>query len=823
MSSFFLRNPGASARSALMAAAVCSVALVSPSAAQDSSTLAQAELQRRAAAVDEARVLLEQGDEAYQAGRFEEALQAYRGAVELIPANAPILAEQRAAAVERLAQASVERAKELRRLGDVEEAGKVLDAVLADNVAPGHPAATMEQEQLLDPLRTNPAVEVEHARDVDEVRRLLYKAQGAYDLGNFDEAQGRYEEVLRIDPTNSAARRGMEKAAGARSSYARAAFDQTRAAMLEQVDAAWELKVPPVLETDSRDPGIGQMETVTDYREKVVNMIIPAMVLEDVNLVEALDFLRAQAVELDTFELDPARKGVNLVMDVGGPDSDVGKAIRARRFNINLRNIPFDQALSYLCEQTGTRRVDQPFAITIRPLAGASEDMVAKTYNVPPDFLTSGGEAEPAGEVDPFADAPANGGLLSTRLTAEEVLNRRGVSFPEGASAAFNPSNSTLRVLNTPDNHSIVEQIVEALSQSEPTSVIVTVKILKTQQVNLEELGFDWLLGDFGLGGSGGVPGRDAGYLTGGTPGNGGDLSDVATADLYRRGLTAGNRSGEEAILGNAIDSLIGNNDRGFGNIPARAPGALWVNGVLNNTNVTMLMRGISQKKGIDIAAVPAVTTRSGQAASVRSVYDFIYASEYEPPEIPNNVGGDGIVDLDTGELLPQEPQVSPVTPSNPTSFEGREIGVVLEVLPTASADKRFVDISLKPELTEFDGFINYGSPILAGQDVGLGIGPNGLFVDAEDIVVTPNEILMPVFSKIGTETALTVADNSTIVLGGLLDERVQNVEDKTPILGDLPMVGRLFQSKANSPVKTAIVIMVHVRVVDAAGRPFHP
>lgn len=806
-----------------MAAAVFSAALVSPSNGQDSSALAQAELQRRAAAVDEARVLLEQGDEAYQEGRYDEALQAYRGAVELIPANAPILAEQRAAAVERLAQASVERAKELRRLGDIEEAGKVLEAVLADNVAPNHPAATMEQEHLLDPIRTNPASDVEHTRDVEEVRQLLYKAQGAYDLGNFDEAQGRYEEVLRIDPTNSAARRGMERAAAARSSYARAAYDQTRSAMLEQVDAAWELEVPPMLDMDSRDAGVGQVGTVADYREKVVSMIVPAMVLEDVNLVEALDFLRAQSVELDTFELDPARKGVNLVLDVGGPDSDVGKAIRERRFSINLRNVPFDQALNYLCEQSGTRRVDQPFAIIIRPLAGGGEDLVAKTYNVPPDFLTSAGEAEPAGEVDPFGDAPADGGLLSKRLTAEEVLNRRGVSFPEGASAAFNASTSTLRVLNTPDNHSIIEQIVEALAQSEPTSVIVTVKILKTQQVNLEELGFDWLLGDFGLGGSGGVPGRDAAYLTGGTPGNGGDLSDVATADLYRRGLTAGNRSGEEAILGNAIDSLIGNNDRGFGNTPARAPGALWVNGVLNNTNVTVLMRGISQKKGIDVAAVPAVTTRSGQAASVRSVYDFIYASEYEPPEIPNNVGGDGFIDLDTGELLPQEPQVSPVTPSNPTSFEGREIGVVLEVLPTASADKRFVDISLKPELTEFDGFINYGSPILAGQEVGLGIGPNGLFVDAEDIVVTPNEILMPVFSKIGTETSLTVADNSTIVLGGLLDERVQNVEDKTPILGDLPMVGRLFQSKANSPVKTAIVIMVHVRVVDAAGRPFHP
>ena len=682
----------------------------------------------------------------------------------------------------------------------------------------------MEREHLLDPLRTNPASDIEHSQDIEEVRQLLYKAQGAYDLGNFDEAHGRYEEVLRIDATNSAARRGMERVAAARSSYARAAYDQTRIQMLTDVEAEWEIQVPPLLDEVGRDGAIGTGRVQVDYLDKLAGMMVPAVVLDDVNIVEALDFMRAQAVELDNVELDPVRKGVNLVLDIGGPDSDVGKAIRARRFNINLRNVPFLQALDYICEASGTRRVEQAFAVAIRPAGGQGDDLMVRTYNVPPDFLTSSGEAD-AGAVaaDPFADQPEDGGLLSKRLTAEEVLNRRGVSFPDGASAAFNPSNSTLRVMNTAENHSIVEQIVEALAQSEPTSVIVNVKILRTKQVDLEELGFDWLLGDFGLGGAGGVPGKDAMFLTGGTAGNGGDLTDIPTSSIFPRGVTAGNRSGEEAILGNAIDSVIGNRDRGFGNIPARAPGALWVNGVINNTDVTMMMRGISQKKGIDVAAVPSVTTRSGQAASVRVVRELIYPTEYEPPELPNTVGGGVLIDLDTGTAIPQELGLVPVTPATPTSFEMREVGVVLEVLPTASADKRYVDINLKPDLTDFDGFVNYGSPILAGQTQSIGFGAGGIFTRSQDQVITPNEILMPVFSKIGTETSLTVADNATIVIGGLLEERVQNVEDKTPLLGDVPVFGRLFQSKAQSPVKTAIVILVHVRVVDAAGRPFHP
>jgi general secretion pathway protein D len=198
---------------------------------------------------------------------------------------------------------------------------------------------------------------------------------------------------------------------------------------------------------------------------------------------------------------------------------------------------------------------------------------------------------------------------------------------------------------------------------------------------------------------------------------------------------------------------------------------------------------------------------------------------EYEPPELPNQVGGGGFVDFDTGEFLEEEIGLGPVTPATPTSFEMREVGIVLDVLPTVSQDKRFVDISIKPDITDFDGFINYGTPILAGQTTTINPNPvnlGGLF-QTVDQVITPNEILMPVFSKIGTETSLTVADKSTIVIGGLLEERSQNVEDKTPILGDIPVVGRLFQSKASRPSKTAIIFLVTVRVVDGAGRPFNP
>jgi general secretion pathway protein D len=49
--------------------------------------------------------------------------------------------------------------------------------------------------------------------------------------------------------------------------------------------------------------------------------------------------------------------------------------------------------------------------------------------------------------------------------------------------------------------------------------------------------------------------------------------------------------------------------------------------------------------------------------------------------------------------------------------------------------------------------------------------------------------------------------------------EDVQNVEDKVPILGDLPLVGRLFQTKAENRIKSNLIIFVTAQIIDATGR----
>ena len=796
---------------ATLLAAACLVVLLTAAGPSAGTTLAERERARRNTSIEEARELLRKGDEVYQAGRYAEALAAYAGARDLLP-DAPVSDELRAAATQRYVQASIEQARVLSRNGDVAGAKAAVDKVLRDDVAPNAAQALAFRAQLDDPIRTNPALTEEHAENIDAVRRRLYTAEGAYDLGKFDEAKKHYEEVLRIDPTNTAARRGMEKVASAKSDYQKAAYDHTRAEMLGQVDAAWEIQVPaPELGPGPAEPGAAAADigTVT-VAAKLDRIIVPKIALEQTTLEEAVDFLRTTTRKTDLGGTDT--EYMNFTVNLGPPDSAIAKRIRAKRFDLRLAQVPLKQILNYITELTQTSFTTDEFSVIITAAGFTSDELIMRSYHVPPDFITSlsSGAKTPAAAADPFATGPAKQGLLAKRLSAQEALTQQGVLFPEGASASYSATSNILRVVNTATNQDFIAQVIEAMTQTQPVLISIRVTLIKTQQTNLKELGFDWLVSPFALNGANSVFG--SGGTVGNTPGRtGADFISpvdgmpingvplIPSAPVNPGVVTNGLRSGSYAIQSNNIDEMINNPNRDVqrGSV---APGVLAVTGLFSNSQVQMVMRGLNQKKGVDIMAQPSTVTRSGQSSKVEIIREFIYPTEYEAPQIPQTmgVGGGG---------------VTPVTPSFPTAFKKKDVGITLEVLPVADANKRYVDITLNPSLSDFDGFVNYGSPINSIV--------TSLVGGSQTVQLTTNSILMPVFSVQKLATQLSVADGSTIALGGLMAERVQNVEDKVPLLGNIPVLGRLFQSTAKQPVSTAIIFLVHVELLDPTGRPY--
>jgi general secretion pathway protein D len=260
------------------------------------------------------------------------------------------------------------------------------------------------------------------------------------------------------------------------------------------------------------------------------------------------------------------------------------------------------------------------------------------------------------------------------------------------------------------------------------------------------------------------------------------------------------------AITANSIDALLGSTAVGV------APGIFGLAGIFTNPQFQVVIRALSQKKGVDLMSAPKVTTKSGRKAIVRVAREFPYPTEFNAPEPPppSTVSGTGsTVGPPPGTFVSQ----GVVTPSTPTAFETRNLGVTLEVEPIIGPDGYTIDLNLSPEVVEFDGFINYGSTIN---------GPifNPITQRIQSAILTQNVINQPIFSTRKVTTSVSIWDGQTVALGGLVREDVQKVQDKVPILGDIPLAGRLFRSNVDQKIKRNLIIFVTARLMDAEGRP---
>jgi len=75
-----------------------------------------------------------------------------------------------------------------------------------------------------------------------------------------------------------------------------------------------------------------------------------------------------------------------------------------------------------------------------------------------------------------------------------------------------------------------------------------------------------------------------------------------------------------------------------------------------------------------------------------------------------------------------------------------------------------------------------------------------------------------PFFHTRTISTSISIYNGATVVMGGMITEARQEVDDKIPFLGDIPILGRLFRSRSESSVKRNLLIFVTAKLVDPAG-----
>ncbi len=207
----------------------------------------------------------------------------------------------------------------------------------------------------------------------------------------------------------------------------------------------------------------------------------------------------------------------------------------------------------------------------------------------------------------------------------------------------------------------------------------------------------------------------------------------------------------------------------GVGGTGSTSASAIGLSDLLNifiyrpDINLAATIQALQNNNVLQILAEPNLLTESGKQAS------FLAGGEFPFPVLQGaGVGGTAGI-----------------------TIQFKEFGVRLNFTPTLTADG-LIHLNVKPEVSALD------------------------FANA----LTIQGFTIPALSTRRVESDMDLRDGQTFAIAGLLDNRVTDQFEKIPGIGDLPVIGKLFQSRSLNKSKDELLIVVTPRIVQplAAG-----
>lgn len=666
--------------------------------------------------------------------------------------------------------------------------------------------------QVRDPegITNNPAVTDDFKNRVAAVQKFLFQGDAYMKTGQYDKAEATYSKCLLLDPYNKAARDKMAKVEIFRNradSYRHQEYEQ---AAMEKINHGWAEAISPDViggqKSDKND--VAHQSNRAVIARKLSSIIIDKVNFEKLDIAAVIQFLQQKSKELD-----PDHQGINFVLRLttnataapdaapaagapapppGGAPPEAAHSIH-REVSITLQDVPLSEVLGYVISQTNLQYTVEDFAIYLRPSIDEGETLTVRTFLVPPNFFPGGGLKVSIGSTTDTSATTVD----NVKTDVVQQLTDKGIRFPAGATASFLPGSSKLVVRDTPEQLDLIANLIEQLSKEVP-QIQIEAKIAEFTQDAIKALSFNYIVG-------GGLS----------TTTSFGGSTALRTAQSPSQSSLGG-------LTADGISTLIQNNTSSSGGITNvnplnpnvgvanNTPNTLTLGGTINDTGLAAVIQAINNMQGVSLLSAPSVTTQNGLKANIDVVREFPYPTSFEKPKLSNNTQ----LAYPTGPFA-FLPLILAVPPT-PREFVTQDVGVSLEVKPTTYPDQR-IDLDItKAQVLDFDGFIDYGVPITTRQQA------NSPPRDQPGTIVTSGTINQPVFNLRSMVTDLQVLDGQTAVLGGLIREDTQEINDKVPVLGDFPLVGRLFQSKVSQRTKKSLVIFITARLIRTNGKPLY-
>lgn len=671
---------------------------------------------------------------------------------------------------------------------------------------------------------------VNEAKPADEELRikrvLLRQGQVFYDTKQWSKARAKFEEVIVLDPYNETAIDYIRRINERLLQDARFRFGIIRTG--RNAASAWEMVTPlisqEISDRDEKDVSVAKTAQNDKVLNKLKEIIIDKISFEEVSIPTAIRYLRQCSKEKD-----PEKVGVNFVLR-GKINETTGVSESADNNNNNaggqaqpadtevtpltmeLDNLPLETVIKYICKQANLKyRVDD-------------NAVVIASKEVPLDYVETKVYHVESGSI-----------ILPEGQSIQDFLSEKGITFEAGSSAVYKDYIGRLIMTNTPKEHKNLQIFLDKQSKEDP-QVLIQTKFVEVKLNDLEELGFKYTFSrsnsnvqykyadsnsltaiyPAGSSSEGGTTTTTTVTAERPTSYTSDQITNIYAVDSsnpswvkylstqpanqkYTNTGTSTVYYADAPLQASSVSYVAGGNDlvRTFSQARTletstedgkAADFTMWNK---NGYKLNMQIFALDQADSADVLSCPRVTTMHDTTATIQLITEKYF---------PN--------DWDDSEYTIMGNNVPVFTGSVPKLDDETQLGISLEVMPFVSSDLDVISVIMRPLIRKFTGWDDYSYTV-----------PIKLNDNSEPVNV-PNTMIMPRIEQRTVDTSVSCSDNGTIVLGGMIRDEISMVEDKYPVLGDLPLIGRFFQSRGRSAQKYNLLIFLSCRLVRPDGSP---
>ncbi len=467
--------------------------------------------------------------------------------------------------------------------------------------------------------------------------------------------------------------------------------------------------------------------------------------------------------------------GINIIADTG-----LGKG---KALDIELDDVPLSEVFDYVSRNFGVRfYVGDKMIWATDAKAAKSAPLETRVYQLHKGIQlhdSDWDDTKAAGK-SPNSDRisiSANATELATKKTYLESIITQFVPMTDGAQLYFDPNTHALFARNTPDNLELIEDIITTLDVT-PPQVLIEARFVEVTVADLRELGIDWILGS-PLGVT-----KESVLIDGQWQRVNKTQIDSGNVINYSPYTSDGDGAfplGPQGAFGLVRDGNPSTADRGM-NMTYR--------GILTQPMFQAILHALDVSGKGRTLSVPRVTTLNNNPAKLRHGEDLRFFEEFQAQAFT---------------LLDQNNRrysITALIPKGKPSLE--ELGITLVAVPSVGADLQTVSLLLSPAITSLEGFVSYQERNEGEED---------RFVNIEQVVVK-----LPIIARREIQTKVVVESGETVVMGGLVDTVKQETKQSIPILGSIPLLGKLFQRMDTTEQKRNLLVFVTATVVSERG-----